>query len=98
MTREQYGKIIIANRALLNQYAVKSLSIFGSVAKGDAEPGSDVDILVEFEQDARIGLFAFTKLKDELSRILNCPVDLVTPEAIHPALKDGILEEAFNVS
>jgi uncharacterized protein len=56
-----------------------------------------VDILVEFDPDARIGLFEFVGLKNALSGLLGVPVDLATPDALHPALKEDILREAHHV-
>ena len=98
MNKQQIIDTIQANRILLEEFSVKSISVFGSVVRDEARPGSDVDILVEFKPDARIGLFTFVHLKNRLSDLLGCPVDLVTPDALHPALKDEILEEAVHVA
>ncbi len=51
--------------------------------RGDAKTGSDIDILVEFENDAKVGLLGFSRLQRTLSEILRHKVDLVTPEALH---------------
>jgi uncharacterized protein len=56
---------------------------------------SDVDILVEFNR--LVGLFEFVRLKMLLEELLNRKVDLVTPDALHPALRDRILSEAILV-
>jgi hypothetical protein len=77
---------------------VRTLSVFGSVVRGEAEPGSDIDVLVEFEPDAAVGLFEFMRLKRELSELLGMEVDLGTPDALHPALRDDILREAVHVA
>ncbi len=61
--------------------------------QGQAGPESDIDILVEFDQDAKIGLFEMVRLKKFISEILNCDADLVTPDTLHPMLKDDILKE-----
>lgn len=98
MNRNQIIEKLRANHSLLRQYSVRSISVFGSVARGENRPESDVDLLVEFDPEARIGLFAFVYLKDLLSELLGCPVDLVTPDALHPALKESILEEAVHVA
>jgi len=71
---------------------VKSLAIFGSVARNEATAGSDIDILVEFGQP--VGLFEFVRIKARLEKILDRPVDLVTPEALKKQLKEQILKEA----
>ncbi|PKO09778.1 MAG: nucleotidyltransferase [Chloroflexi bacterium HGW-Chloroflexi-2] len=80
----------------LDQFAVKSLAVFGSVARGEATDRSDIDLLVEFNQP--IGLFEFIRLKYYLETLIGSKVDLVTPDALHPALRDSILNEAVNVT
>ncbi len=96
MNIEQIIEILRVNRALLHRFHVSSLSIFGSVARGDARKNSDIDILVEFEPGAAIGYFAFTRLQKSLSELVGRPVDLVTPDALHKALKHNILKEAVH--
>jgi predicted nucleotidyltransferase len=79
----------------LTQRGARTLSIFGSTARGTAKARSDVDILVDF--DPRKGLFAFAGLKIFLEEILKCRVDLVNKRALHPALKERILREARQI-
>ncbi|MBI4777012.1 MAG: nucleotidyltransferase family protein [Deltaproteobacteria bacterium] len=98
MKKQQIIETIRCNRALLEEFSVKSLSVFGSVVRGEARPESDVDILVEFDAEAEIGLFEFVRLKNALSDLIGIPVDLATPDALHPALKDDILREAVHVA
>ncbi len=74
---------------------VKSLSLFGSVARDSAQSSSDVDLLVEFAYP--IGLFQFMDLKNYLEKILNCSVDLGTPKSLHPRIKENVLQEAIHV-
>ena len=78
----------------LAMYSVRRLAIFGSVARDEAHENSDVDILVEFEPDARVGLFEFVRLQRFLSHILGCSVDLVTPDALRAEMREQILREA----
>ncbi|MCK5785826.1 MAG: nucleotidyltransferase family protein [Candidatus Sabulitectum sp.] len=88
-------EILRMNKALLHQFHVSSLSIFGSVARGDAGLDSDVDMLVEFEPGVAIGFFTFARLQSSLSDLVGRPVDLVTVDALHKALKHKILKEAI---
>ncbi len=74
---------------------VNSLAVFGSFARGDFSPESDLDLLVDFNRP--IGLFEFIRLKLFLEKATGCRVDLVTPDALHPALRDQILGEAVYV-
>ncbi|MEW6141359.1 MAG: nucleotidyltransferase family protein [Thermodesulfobacteriota bacterium] len=98
MNKEEIIEIIRKNNDLLVRHHVRSLSVFGSVVRGEAGPGSDVDILVEFQPDAAVGLFEFIRLKNDLSALLGMEVDLGTPDALHPALKEDILKEAVHVA
>ena len=95
MDREGILKTLSDHRRMLQKYGVRSIRLFGSFARGDAAPGSDVDLLVEFEAAAHVGLFEFIRLKNELSELLACEVDLATPNALHKAMKDEILKEAI---
>jgi hypothetical protein len=80
----------------LQTSGVKSLAIFGSVARGDDTPGSDVDVLVELSRP--MGLFGLSDLRQRLKEILEVDhLDLITRDGIHPAIKDIILSEAINV-
>ena len=88
-------KIIKDHQPDLSDLGVYSLAIFGSTARNQRKKKSDVDILIDFD-DTR-GLFGFVDLKDYLESILHCKVDLVTKEALHPALKESILREARQI-
>ena len=95
MKREEVFNIISAHQAELLDRGVKDLAVFGSVARGDSSETSDVDILVEFNR--AVGLFEFVRLKMLLEKWIGCRVDLVTLDAIHPALRERILKEAIYV-
>jgi predicted nucleotidyltransferase len=82
----------------LKKFSVKDLYIFGSYAREEAGEQSDLDILVEFEAGAQIGLFEFARLRRQLCELLGREVDLVTPDAIRPEMKDQILREAVHAS
>lgn len=76
---------------LCREYHVKELSVFGSAARGDFRPDSDVDLLVEFEPGARIGLIAHSALQRKLSEILERPVDLVSKRALRPHIRPVVM-------
>lgn len=69
------------------------LALFGSILREDFGPQSDVDVLVEFEPNLRIGL-KFFAMQDELSQIVGRPVDLHTPQCLSKYLRDRVLSEA----
>lgn len=96
MNIHSVSQLLHNHQSDLDQFAVKSLAVFGSVARGEATDRSDIDLLVEFNQP--IGLFEFIRLKNYLENLIGSKVDLVTPDALHPALRDSILNEAVNVT
>ena len=73
------------------RYHVKSIGLFGSVARGEQAPGSDIDILVEF--DPAIGLLKFIELEEFLSDRLGRKVDLVSRKALKPQIGRVVLSE-----
>lgn len=81
---------------LRSAHSVGTISIFGSVARDEANADSDVDILVEFS--APVGLFAFGRLQDRLEEILGRSVDLATPASLHQRLRQRILDEAIRAA
>jgi hypothetical protein len=93
---------LIDNRApciwrflLVISFDVQSLSLFGSVARGESRPDSDLDILVTYSQVP--GLFKYLDLKEYLEKLFHQPVDLVTMKALKKQLRDEILGEAVHV-
>lgn len=80
------------------KFSVKDLYLFGSYAREEARDESDLDILVEFEPEAQIGLFALARLRRRLCELLGREVDLVTPDAIRPEMKEEILQEAIRAA
>jgi uncharacterized protein len=73
---------------------VKRLSLFGSAARNDFRPDSDVDLLVEFDENARVTLFDMVDLQDELSQIFGGrSVDLVTPSVLRNPFRRRSIEK-----
>ncbi|MBN1904381.1 MAG: nucleotidyltransferase family protein [Deltaproteobacteria bacterium] len=70
------------------------LSLFGSSIRTDFGPESDVDILVEFDPEARVGLMKLTSIENELSEIIGRKVDLNTPGFISKYFRDKVLAES----
>ena len=91
-------RTLLAHREVLQPFAVRQLRLFGSTLRGEAGDASDIDLLVDYDPAARVGLFAFVRLQRRLSELLGRRVDLATPDALHPALRDGILREAVRVA
>ncbi|MBI2939989.1 MAG: nucleotidyltransferase family protein [Chloroflexi bacterium] len=73
-----------------------SLSLFGSVARDEAGPESDVDLLVEFS--APVGLFRFVRLRNYLEQLLGRRVDLAMIEAIREPMREQVLRDAVHAA
>jgi predicted nucleotidyltransferase len=84
------------NAELTQQFGVKSLSLFGSVARNEATSISDVDLLVEFSRP--VGYFGLFALQDYLEKLLGCSVDLGTPNSLKPYIKERIMGEIIRVT
>jgi predicted nucleotidyltransferase len=80
---------------LQESFAVSELGVFGSVARGEAEATSDIDILVEYSKTPT--LFEFVRLQRYLSELLDSPVDLVMKSALKPSIGRQILLEVVSV-
>src|SRR3990172_12150701 len=71
---------------------IRHLSLFGSVLRDDFRPDSDVDVLVEFEPGALIGMMALGEMREELDALLKRPVDLVLRVGLKPVIRDSVLK------
>ena len=80
------------HQAGLHQRGVRSLAVFGSLARGQETSASDIDVLVEF--DRPVGLFEFIRLKLYLEELTGKSVDLVTPDALRPSMRTARSREA----
>jgi predicted nucleotidyltransferase len=96
VTRNEVIQRLSEARAELASLGVRSLDLFGSVARGDARPESDVDLLVDF--DKPIGLFHFFRVQRRLEQILGHRVDLVMRGAVKRQLRDRIFAEAVRAT
>ncbi len=79
---------------LCRRYGVRELSVFGSRVRGQDQPGSDIDLLVVFEPEARVGFLTLARLARELSDLLKCQVDLVPKDGLNPRIRDEVLAQA----
>lgn len=96
MRLEEALNILRVHKEEIAAFGVTSLSIFGSVARGEAHPDSDIDLLVEFGMP--VGLFKFVRLKNYLEELLGCRVDLAMVEALRVQMREQILKEAVRAA
>jgi predicted nucleotidyltransferase len=84
------------NAELEKQFGVKTLMLFGSVARDEAISKSDVDLLVEFNR--LVGYFGLFALQNYLEKLLGCPVDLGTPDSLKPYIRERVMGELIHVT
>jgi predicted nucleotidyltransferase len=80
--------------AICRRYHVRELALFGSAARAEMRSDSDVDLLVDFLPDARIGLLELSALTRELSQMVGRAVDLALEPALKPLVRAEVLAEA----
>jgi len=78
---------------LRGKYGVKEMGVFGSYVRGEYKEKNDLDILVEFEEEAEIGLLKFVNMENYLSELIGVKVDLVEKSALKPRIGKHILKE-----
>lgn len=76
---------------LCQRYQVRRLALFGSVLSDDFREDSDVDVLVAFQPNARIGFLTFSRMQRELTALLKRPVDLVPMDGLKPVIRSSVL-------
>ena len=91
-TREAVLEQLEENRDKIRSFGVKRLGLFGSCARGEATESSDLDFVVELENET---FDAYMDLKEFLEGLFHCSVDLVLIDAIKPRLREIILGEAI---
>jgi uncharacterized protein len=96
MTRAETIAALRDHAASIRAHGVTALYIFGSAARGEAGPDSDVDIFVDYDPET-FDFVHLIRLREELSRVLGRPADLTTRDGLHPDLRDDIEAEAIRV-
>ncbi len=82
--------------SLKRKYGIKSLAVFGSMARGDDHEASDVDVLVTFDGPATFR--GFLGLKLDLEDLFGRPVDLGTPDTLRPEILSSVERDLIHVS
>jgi len=95
MSRDDILRTIAAHQPRLRQLGVRELVLFGSYARGDENPSSDVDFVVDLTQKS---FDRYMDLKELLEAVLGRRVDLVLKNALKPRLRESILREAVRAA
>ena len=79
----------------LRRRGVKHVALFGSVARGNHRPDSDIDIMIEIDPDARITVFDYVDLKEYIAGLFNAPVDVVNRESLKSYVRPAAVADAI---
>jgi len=93
-TIKELKNILLQNKGDLKQkYKIKEIGLFGSYIRNEQHLTSDLDLIIEFEEDAKISLLEFVRIENYLSDLLGVKVDLVEKSALKPRIGKQILKE-----
>ena len=89
-------EILRAHESDLRRLGVSHAAVFGSVARGDAGAGSDIDVLVDLDENRPMGIFEYARLKLHISELLDGPSDVVNSRTLKPLLRASILHDTIH--
>lgn len=96
LSRDRVIHLLREHRAQMDQFGVRSISLFGSVARDEATESSDVDVLVDFGPEPTFN--GYMGLKFFLEDMFGAKVDVVTPGTLHPRIERNAMEEFVGVA
>lgn len=97
MKRNEAIEKLLKQADAIRALGATSLYLFGSVARDEAGPDSDLDLFIDYDRKTRFNAFDLVGLKLFLEDELHLPVDVTTRDSLHPILKDGIENSAVRV-
>lgn len=87
--------ILRRNADTLRERGVKHAALFGSVARGEADAQSDIDIMIELDPAHQVDLFQYVGLKDHVAGLFSGPVDVVCRDGLKPYVRDSAIADAI---
>jgi predicted nucleotidyltransferase len=96
VTLDKALEVLRANAEILRARGVLHAAIFGSVARGDADEDSDIDVLVDLQPGKPCGMFEYVRLQIDISQLLGRKVDLVEREALRSFIRETAMHEAVD--
>ncbi|HEY7297385.1 MAG TPA: nucleotidyltransferase family protein [Xanthobacteraceae bacterium] len=81
---------------VLRARGVTHAAVFGSVARGENRPDSDLDILIDIDPEAHVTVFDYVELKDYIAGLFEVPVDVIDREAVKPDLRGPVARDAVH--
>ena len=94
LTLDDALTILRAHECELKARGVKHAAIFGSLARGQARPDSDVDVLVELDRESKLGLFAYAGIVEDIGDLFARRADVANAHALRPSMSRSILSDA----
>jgi len=79
----------------LRARGVRRAALFGSVARGENRPDSDIDIMIEIEPEADIGVFEYAEIKEYIASLFDGPVDVVSRDNLKPFIRPAIADAVY---
>ena len=95
MDRQEIIAMLRKNEPTLRARGVSHAALFGSRARGDNRPDSDIDIMIEFDPAAHVTVFNYAGLKDYISSLFDDPVDVVSRDGLKPYVRPGASADAI---
>ena len=92
--RKQIIATLRAHQAELSRRGVRHAAVFGSIARGDAKPASDIDIMIELDPTAPIGVFEYVGITQYLSDLFPAPVDVANRSNLKPLVRSSAERDA----
>lgn len=93
MDRDEIITVLKRHEDELHRKGVAHAALFGSRARGDMHPGSDIDILIDLEPDARLSVFDYVGLKQYIADLFEGSVDVVNRRGLKPFLRRSVLDD-----
>jgi uncharacterized protein len=94
MDKQQALEILVQHREALRARGVRRAALFGSVVRGEAGPDSDVDIMIELDPEATIGVFEYVGLREYISGLFDGRADVVNREGLKPHIRGPATSDA----
>ena len=95
MDRQEILATLRENQTALRARGVSHAALFGSRARGDNRPDSDIDIMIEVDPAAGIGVYEYVALKDYIAALFDRPVDVVNRDGLKPYVKPAVTTDAI---
>ena len=95
MKTEEVLSILRRNEGALRARGVRRAALFGSVARGENRPDSDIDIMIEIEPEADIGVFEYAGIKQYIASLFDRPVDVVSRDNLKPFIRPAVAEAVY---